>query len=81
MLRCGKQVQLIERERHTYRALTGCVPARPIPDNIRELTATLESAAQVWEQSEDLAAEGAILADLARNFVANNEIQTLRSPR
>lgn len=81
MLRCGEKIQLAEAERHTYRALTGCLPTSPIPDKISDLTTTLESAAQFWEQSQDHGAEGAVLADLARNFLANSETQTLESPQ
>ena len=74
MLQSGDQIRLTAgSETHTFRALTGCLPLRPLPRTEPELQAQLELAAQYWEQSTDHGPEGVLLADLARNFMAKGE--------
>lgn len=72
MLRNGDKIRLTAgAETHTFRALTGCLPTRPLPCTEPELLSQLEAAAQHWEQSTDHGPEGVLLADLARNFIPN----------
>ena len=72
MLKSGDQIRLTAgSETHTFRALTGCLPLRPLPCTEPELQAQLELAAQYWEQSPDHDPESVLLADIARNFISN----------
>jgi hypothetical protein len=74
MLKAGDQIRLTAgTETHTFRALTGCLPLRPLPCTESELQAQLKQAAQYWEQSTDHGPEGVLLADLARNFMGKGE--------
>ena len=72
MLKVGDQIRLTAgAETSTFRALTGCLPTRPLPCTEPELLSQLEAAAQCWEQSTDNGPEGVLLEDLARDFIAS----------
>ena len=74
MLRNGDKLRLTAgAETSTFRALTGCLPLRPLPCTESELLAQLEQAARYWEQSPDHGPEGVLLAEIARNFIAKGE--------
>ena len=74
MIRDGNQIRLTAgAERHTYTALTGCLPSMPDPRTLPELQDRLEQAAHFWEHSKAHYPDGVNLARLAREFVANCE--------
>lgn len=62
-------------EASTFRALTECLPTHPLPCTEPELLSRLEAAAKYWEQPTDHGPEGVLLADFARNFIANTPKQ------